>query len=62
MIATIRSLKASLECVKISAINDGVYHATLVLKDADNNRVEVDTRTSDAIALAIREKCPILYS
>lgn len=37
---------------------DGVFHAKLVCEQ-DNNVYEIDARTSDSIALAVRFKCPI---
>lgn len=44
--------------VIISNLLDGVFHARLVcLKDGD--LYEIDARTSDALALAVRFECPI---
>lgn len=37
---------------------EGIFYAKLI-SDKDGERVEIDTRTSDAIALAVRFKCPI---
>ena len=37
---------------------EGIFYAKLV-SEKDGERVEIDTRTSDAIALAVRFKCPI---
>ncbi len=37
---------------------EGIFYAKL-LSEKDGKIVEVDTRTSDAIALAVRFKCPI---
>lgn len=59
---TIASLKASLEYVKICGIKDGTYISVIVIKDSDQNLIEIDSRTSDAIALAIRQKCGIFIS
>ncbi len=44
--------------VIISKFNEGVFYATLVCKGGTIVH-EVDSRTSDAIALAIRFQCPI---
>lgn len=47
-----------LQEVIISNLIDGVFYARLVcLKDGDT--VEIDSRTSDALALAVRFNCPI---
>lgn len=37
---------------------EGIFYAKL-LSEKDGETIEVDTRTSDAIALAVRFKCPI---
>jgi uncharacterized protein len=37
---------------------DGVFHAKLIC-DMDGESREIDARTSDSIALAVRFKCPI---
>ena len=37
---------------------EGIFYAKLVCS-RDNNEVEIDARTSDAIALAVRFNCPI---
>ena len=44
--------------VEIYNLIDGVFHAKLVC-ELDGETREVDARTSDAIALAVRFKCPI---
>lgn len=55
-------LKASVERVEITEIKNvggnGTFFARLVLLQ-DSRRVEIDSRTSDAIAIALRAKCPI---
>ena len=45
--------------VMISKLVDGVFHATLIGKKADGSALQVDARSSDAIAMAIRFGCPI---
>lgn len=44
--------------VVITDLRDNIYYATLYLS-ADGNAVELDSRPSDAIALAIRAKAPV---
>jgi len=44
--------------VIINDLADDIFYARLVL-DADGRHVEVDSRPSDAIALAVRAKAPI---
>ncbi len=59
---TLQVLNARIECVKICGINDGVFISVIVIKDSNQQLIEVDSRTSDAIALAIRQKCSIFIS
>jgi bifunctional DNase/RNase len=56
---TIASLNANIEHIKITKIHDGVYISAIVLKDKDDHLIEIDSRTSDAIALAAHNKCSI---
>ena len=45
--------------VIISEIIGGIFHAFLIGKKADGSPLEIDARSSDAIALAVRYGCPI---
>ena len=55
---TLDTFSIQLKEVVINTLVDGIFYARLVcLKDGE--LVEVDSRTSDAIALAVRFKCPI---
>ena len=51
-------LGITLKEVVINDLVEGIFHAKLVL-DQDGTTVEVDARSSDAIALALRADCPI---
>ena len=59
---TLAAMKISVERVEITEIKSvgghGTFFARLVLLQ-DGQQVEVDSRTSDAIAIALRAKCPI---
>jgi bifunctional DNase/RNase len=44
--------------VIIHSLKEGVFHSKMVCKKGDEE-VEIDTRTSDAIALAVRFNCDI---
>ena len=61
-LTTISMLQATLEYVKINSIENGVYISVIVLKDCKQQFIEIDSRTSDAVALAIRQKCSIFIS
>lgn len=51
----LEALGVTLSEVRITALEDGVFYATLVFSDGS----EVSGRPSDAIALALRTKSPI---
>lgn len=57
---TLESLHASLVCVRITDVQNNIFMAVLVIKNAQLEFIEIDSRCSDAIALAIRQQCPIL--
>ncbi len=44
--------------VIIYKFNEGIFFAKLICFDG-KNEIEIDARTSDAVALAVRFKCPI---
>lgn len=50
---------ARLESVEISELSEGTFYALLHLS-SDGREVEVDSRPSDAIAIALRSGAPIL--
>lgn len=45
--------------VLIYNLVEGIFFAKLICKQDNQAEIEIDTRTSDAIALAVRFKCPI---
>lgn len=53
-----RSFKIALLEVTIHKLEEGVFYSKLTCDDG-KNRITIDSRTSDAIALALRFKCPI---
>jgi bifunctional DNase/RNase len=57
----IRHLNARLERVVITELKDDTFLAVLWLLQGDE-RVTIDARPSDAIALALRADCPIYVS
>jgi bifunctional DNase/RNase len=44
--------------VIINKFSEGVFYAVLICSDG-KNEIEIDSRTSDAIALALRFTCPV---
>lgn len=58
MVQSFKELGAVLEKVVISDLKDNSYYATLVLRQ-NGKQIEMDARPSDALALAVRVKCPL---
>ncbi|PVU81827.1 hypothetical protein DDP54_14110 (plasmid) [Cellulomonas sp. WB94] len=54
----IAAVGESLSQVEITSLEHGVFHAALVL----GSGARVDSRASDAVALAVRVGCPVLCS
>jgi uncharacterized protein len=42
----------------ISDLQEGIFYSKLVCS-SDNDTIEIDSRTSDALALAVRFGCPV---
>jgi len=57
----IRNLQASVLRVVINELRDDVFYARIVL-DRDGEQIEIDSRPSDAIALAVRANVPIFVA
>lgn len=56
--SVVSALGARVERVVINDFADGVFHARLVL-EAPDRHLEIDSRPSDAIAVALRVRAPI---
>ena len=56
--SVIKKLDAKLDRIIINDLKDRTFYATLVLR-MNGKKVEVDSRPSDAIALAVLSKAPI---
>ena len=56
---TMVELGSELEEVVITDLLEGVFHAMLVCKQDTAGIIQIDARSSDAIALAVRFGCPI---
>lgn len=55
---TLETFKVDLQEIVINNLLDGIFYARLVCMQ-DGERIEVDSRTSDALAMAVRFQCPI---
>ncbi|MBI2909845.1 MAG: bifunctional nuclease family protein [Chloroflexi bacterium] len=56
--SVITALGATVDSIVVSDLNNDTFYAKIVLH-TDGNRLEIDSRPSDAIALAVRVKVPI---
>ena len=56
----VESLDATLTAVQVTAMEEGVFMASLLMRDPNGNVVSVSARPSDAIALALRTHSNIL--
>ncbi|MBP7184747.1 MAG: bifunctional nuclease family protein [Saprospiraceae bacterium] len=55
---TLEAFDINLKEVIINNLVDGIFYSRLICVNANGTR-EIDSRTSDAIALAVRFQCPI---
>jgi bifunctional DNase/RNase len=55
---TLETLQIELKEVIINNLLDGIFYARLVV-EKNGEMIEIDSRTSDALAMAVRFNCPI---
>ena len=53
-------LDATLTAVHMTEIKDGIFYATMLLRDSNGEQLTISARPSDAIALAVRSQSNIL--
>jgi len=59
MVSVLGALGSTLSRVVVTHVAEGTFHARLYLETAAGDETEVDSRTSDAIAVAVRTGSPI---
>ncbi len=52
----------SVNRIEINDVEKDTYYSTIYLADENGNEIEIDSRPSDAIAVAIRAEAPIYVS
>ncbi|HND88734.1 MAG TPA: DUF151 domain-containing protein [Saprospiraceae bacterium] len=57
--STLDTFGVQLKEVVINNLLDGIFYARLVCTNRQGELAEIDSRTSDAIAMAVRFECPI---
>jgi hypothetical protein len=60
--SAIGALGGRIQAVEIVDLKQNTFFARILLERSPNERIELDARPSDAIALALRAKCPIRVS
>ena len=58
----IKGIDANLSAVKIIKLKDGVFYSILDIQSNKIGQREIDSRPSDALAIALRMHAPILVS
>lgn len=58
MLNVIRNMGGTLKRIEVIEIDGGTFYAELVL-ETESGTMRVDSRPSDAIAIAVREECPM---
>ena len=56
----IKGINATLSAVKITKVKEGIFYSILDIQSKKLGHAEIDSRPSDALALALRMHCPIL--
>ena len=59
LVSILGSLGSNISRVVVTHVTDGTFHARLYVETASGDETEVDSRTSDAIAVAVRTGSPI---
>lgn len=59
LVSVVGSLGSRISRVVVTHVTDGTFHARLYLENATGDESEVDSRTSDAIGVAVRTGSPI---
>jgi len=59
LVSVVGALGSTVSRVVVTHVTDGTFHARLYLENAAGDESEVDSRTSDAIGVAVRTGSPI---
>jgi bifunctional DNase/RNase len=59
LVSVVGALGSRISRVVVTHVTDGTFHARLYLENASGDESEVDSRTSDAIGVAVRTGSPI---
>lgn len=59
MVSVVGAIGATISRVVVTHVIDGTFHARLYVENSAGDESEIDSRTSDAIAVAVRTGSPI---
>jgi bifunctional DNase/RNase len=59
MVSVVAALGSTVSRVVVTHVVDGTFHARLYVESSSGDETEIDSRTSDAIAVAVRTGSPI---
>ncbi|OQA23215.1 MAG: hypothetical protein BWY60_00045 [Actinobacteria bacterium ADurb.Bin346] len=62
IINILRDLNVKIDTIEVYDIRENTFYANLNLRFSRNKSISIDARPSDAIAIAVREKCRIYSS
>ncbi|MHB1253348.1 MAG: bifunctional nuclease family protein, partial [Candidatus Humimicrobiaceae bacterium] len=62
IIKIIKDLGAKVDFIAVTDIINDTFYAVLNLMNTEEQTISIDLRPSDAIAIAVRSKCPIFAS
>lgn len=56
---TLEQFNINVKAIIINNLRDGIFFSAIICSQNDGPDVEIDSRTSDALSLAVRYSCPI---
>jgi bifunctional DNase/RNase len=59
LLSVLSQLGGRLHGVAVTEIHDNTYYGNLIVRDPSGNPLRIDTRPSDGLVLALKEKVPI---
>lgn len=59
IVSLVRDLGATVQHVVVNELREETFYARLVLRTRKGDEISVDSRPSDAVAIAVRAECPI---
>lgn len=61
LISILTTLGVRIDRIEITSLKEGTFYAQIIL-ERNGEKIAIDSRPSDSIALAVRKKCPIFIA